>query len=129
MQGERGVVGGTHGIFYGTADTHLADVGVGGVVVDIQSVAGLQEHLAVGVEVDANVLHLITVGEVAAEDVGHGEYVLLEAVGILDGLADGHAVVEAEVAGKRVADFAVDGDGLHVAERGQVKHANHVAGL
>ena len=127
--GDRRVEGDSDRILNCAADAQFAHVGVGCVVVDVQLVAGLEQGFAVFFKVDADVLHLGRVGEVAAEDVCHGEDALLEAVGKLDGLADRHTVVQAEGASEGGTYLSVDGDLVHVAERRQAEHAHDILGL
>ena len=126
MNGDGRIVGYAHGVLHGAAYTDLADIGVSGVVVHVQDIAGLQEGFTVLGEVYADVFLLFRVGDIRAGDVCYGEHAGLEAVCIFDGLAHGHTVVEAETAGERSAHLALDGNLVHVTEGGEAEYADLV---
>ena len=129
VQREAAVEGDGGGLVYGTADPHFADIGVGGVVVYVQVVTGLQEHFTVCLQVDWNVLHFLGVGDVLAEDVGDRVDRGLYAAGQFDGLRYRHAVVEAETAGEGTAHLSVHGDGGHVTVAGLLQDGDGIAGF
>ena len=129
MNCERRVICGPERLFYRTTDINLTHIGISGIVVDIETVSGLQDGIAVSIEIDADILHLVGVGQITAENVGNREYAGLETIRIFDSLRNSHTVVHSESTGERSTDLPVDGDSLHITEGCQVEDSHGIAGF
>ena len=114
VYGNGRIVRNPHRFFHGTAHAHLADVGIGGIVEDLQAVTRLEVLVLVAVQGNLQILHLGRVGQILAENVCHRIDARLQAAGIFKGLTDGHPVVHVEITGEGPADLAGHGDRCQV---------------
>ncbi len=129
MQAHGRVEGIAARVFDRARNAQLAHVAVGGVVVNVEGIAGLEQGFFVFVQFYADVFDFLGVEQVAAENVGHGIHAFFQAACIVDGFADGESVVEGKRAAEGVAHLAVDGDAGHVAVLGERHDVDHIAAL